>query len=413
MGAEERLRSRSLRVWLVESPSYFFSVSISTSLVQPMAIRFMGADVASLGILVLVQLGSTGLGAVLGVSVINAYRARRKLLWLLFGAVNRLGWAGTIFTVLMPPPIGIYALYTAVGLAQASGSIAGIAAGDVGADLVPRERAARYFSRLNSLNNLASLLSLAAVSAIFSRYQDLGEIDRGYWASYSTSLASAAFSTAALYMIRDSPSSVQEIRGSGSRGVLSIYTEILGSGEARTYISMVTLYTAFTNLPAALWNYYLIENIGGDEVWITLKAATNYVAKSLSIHIWPLMFRMAGLRKTFSAALYGISPIPLLFMISRNLPSQLAMEAYSGFWWSCWDLGTGIYNLYMLPRGSRHVALSLITLTSNVAAALASFAGSELSSRALIGYEALFVASSLGRAAAALALSKKLPDLRI
>lgn len=211
----------------------------------------------ALGILVMIQLGSTGPGAVAGVVVINAHRARRKLLWLLFGAVNRPGWAGTIFTVLIPSPLGIYVLYTIVALVQASGSIAGIAAGDVGADLVARERAAAYFGKLNGPNNLASPLSLVATTAIFSYFQGLGEIEKGYWASCATSLASAAFSTAALYTIRDSPSTVQEIMGSKSRGVLEIYREILGSGEARTYISMVTLYTAFTNLPAALWNYYL------------------------------------------------------------------------------------------------------------------------------------------------------------
>lgn len=147
-------------------------------------------------------------------------------------------------------------------------------------------------------------------------------------------------------------------------------------------------------------------------MWITLKAVVNYVAKSLSAYFWPVAFRRLGLKPAFSTAIYGISPIPLLFMLSRNLPAQLAMEAYAGFWWSCWDLGTGIYNLYLLPRSSRHVALSLITLVSNVAAAASSFAGSELSSRAPMGYEAVFVASFLGRAAAAVSLSKKLPDLR-
>jgi hypothetical protein len=48
-----------------------------------------------------------------------------------------------------------------------SGEIAGIAAGDVGADIVIRDRAPKFFGRHNSLNNMASLISLAASIVVF------------------------------------------------------------------------------------------------------------------------------------------------------------------------------------------------------------------------------------------------------
>ncbi|HWQ17509.1 MAG TPA: hypothetical protein VNL13_06745 [Sulfolobales archaeon] len=411
--ANEVAKEKSLTYWKVEASTYSFSVSLSTSLSQLLGIRFLGMDIALLGILVATQLSAVGAGALVGTILINNYRHHRKKLWLLFGATNRIGWSSPILTIAIPRDLGVPLLYLIVAVSQASGAIAGIAASDVGGDLVSRDRAARYFGTLNSLMNLAALASLTASVAVFVNFGG-GSLE-AYIILYITSFALAIVSTIFLVMIKDDPIAVEHFKQ--SRGVLSIspqiklYWELLAAERAKWYIAIIILYTAAVNLPASLWNYYLIYSIGGDEIWITAKAATTYLIKALMLGIWPYIIQILDVRRSFIASLILVSPIPIMFMAARNLPLQIALEIYSAVWWSAWDLLTGLYNLYLLPRDLRPAALSLITLSTNISAAISSAAGSIISTYIIYGAEVTFIISTLTRISVALIAIKRLPTL--
>jgi len=108
-----------------------------------------------------------------------------------------------------------------------------------------------------------------------------------------------------------------------------------------------------------------------------------------------------------------ISPIPTIFMFSRTLASQIALEVYSAIWWASWDLSTGLYNLYLFPREARPVALSIITLATNVGASAASIVGSMISLSVPSGSEATFILSSIFRGLIAYAGLRKIPKLEL
>jgi len=411
--ANEIAKERSLTYWKVEASTYSFSVSLSTSLSQLLGIRFLGMDIALLGILVAVQLSAVGAGALLGTILINSYRHYRKKLWLLFGTTNRIGWSSPILTITIPQDLGVPLLYLIVAVSQASGAIAGIAASDVGGDLVSRDRAARYFGTLNSLMNLAALASLTTSVAVFVNFGG-GSLE-AYITLYVTSFTLAIVSTIFLIMIKDDPIAVEHFKQSREalrvRSQIKLYWELLAVERAKWYIAIIILYTAAVNLPASLWNYYLIYSIGGDEIWITAKAATTYLVKALMLGIWPYIIQILDVRRSFIASLILISPVPLMFMAARSLPSQIALEIYSAVWWSAWDLLTGLYNLYLLPRDLRPAVLSLITLSTNISAAISSVAGSIISTYIVYGPEVTFIISTLTRISVALIAIKKLPTL--
>lgn len=417
MTSNEIIRERSLSFWKIESPTYNFSVSLSTSLSQLLGIRFLGMDIALLGVLVATQLASVGAGALVGVVLISNHRGHRKRLWLFFGAINRIGWASLIITAFTPQSVGTPLFYLIVIVSQISGAIAGIASMDVGGDLVRRDRSAEFFGTLNSLNNLAALASLIVSVAVFVVLGS-GSFE-AYLTLYLLSLISAIISTAFLSMIRDDPSAIPALKSSErALDIFSqarLYRELLASKEARWYIAIIVLYTASVNLPASLWNYYLIYSIGGDEIWITSKAATTYMIKALMLGIWPRIIRTHNVRSVFNTSLILISPIPIMFMIARSFPSQIALEAYSAIWWSSWDLLTGLYNLYLLPRDLRPTALSLITLATNASASLSSLIGSAISTYIAYGPEITFAISTISRLLVAFVAVKRLPtlDLRV
>ena len=307
--------------------------------------------------------------------------------------------------------------YILVALSQFSGAVAGIAAGDIGGDLVDRERPPRFFGFLNSINNAAALVSLIMSTILFILAG--GGSYFLYIVLYMVSLVSAVVSTTFLIMIKDDPGAVRNFKSSLTKyriTYLNMYKELVldDINNTKSYVFIIILYTASVNIPASLWNYYLIYKIGGDEVWITAKIATTYMVKAVMFHIWPTYIQKYGIRKIFIISLIAISSIPLIFMLARSFASQIALEVYSAIWWSLWDLCTGLYNLYLLPREKRTSILAVITLTTNISASISSLAGSAIAfMSSLYGAEITFMISSLSRLIIALIAYKNMPSLNL
>lgn len=400
---------------MVESPTYNFSTSLSTSLAQPLGIRFLGMDVTGLGVLTSIQLGFVGLGAFFGDLIINKYRFNRKAFWTIFGAINRVGWASIILTTIFPGETRIPIFYILVAISQFSGAVAGIAAGDIGGDLVDRERAPRFFGFLNSINNVAALASLIISTVLFILAG--GGSYYAYLLLYIISLVSAMISTIFLIMIKDDPEVVRVFKTSLIKyrsTSLNIYRELLLGINTKNYVLVTVLYTASVNIPASLWNYYLIYGIGGDETWITAKTATTYMVKAIMLHIWPIYIQRYGIRRVFIVSLTAISPIPLIFMLARSFTLQIMLEIYSAIWWSSWDLCSGLYNLYLLPREKRASMLAVITLVTNMSASISSLTGSVIASAlSPYGVETSFIISSLSRLMIALTAYRSMPSLNL
>jgi hypothetical protein len=125
----------NLKRYVVETATHNLSTAISSNLVNVMAIRFMGFGVLELGILTISRTLFVTLGSMIALPLIYRFREHRLKLWLIFGGLNRIGWASSIFTVLLPHPLDSIALITLVSVVQISGAIAGIASTDTNVSL--------------------------------------------------------------------------------------------------------------------------------------------------------------------------------------------------------------------------------------------------------------------------------------
>ncbi|MDT7865400.1 MAG: hypothetical protein RRE21_00565 [Desulfurococcales archaeon] len=125
----------NLKRYVVETASYNLSTAISSNLVNVMAIRLMGFGVLELSILTISRTLFVTLGSIVALPLIYRFREHRLKLWLVFGGLNRIGWALSIFTVLLPHPLNSVALIALVSAVQVSGAVAGIASTDTNVSL--------------------------------------------------------------------------------------------------------------------------------------------------------------------------------------------------------------------------------------------------------------------------------------
>jgi hypothetical protein len=405
---EDRL-ARVLKLWRAEAATYQFSASISTTLAQAYAIRVLHFDVELLGLLVFLQIGSVSLGYLVGSVLVATLRRRRMLLWKVFGALNRVLWATVGFSHLLPERVRVGYLLASVATAQFAGSVAGIAAGDVGADLVSRERAVRFYSSLNSLALLANCLGLATATALFYvvPVRSAAEV---YTVAYGVALASSITSTALLAMLEDlnPPSS-----STGVTEALREFARVSRDPDCSSYVGLVALFTAVVNLPGALWNYYLLTVFRGSESWITLKAVTANLSQAVGYRIWGVILRRVGTRRGLYVGIALTSPIPVAFILAPTLWSQLAVEVYSGFVWAAYNLANNIYTLYLPRRESRVYFIALLNLASNAVASVTSRLGASIASLGLQPMNAVFIASTVGRVVSSVVARARAPRLAV
>ena len=397
---------RILNIWRIEASTYTYSTSISTTLAQAYAIKVLGFNVDLLGLMVSLQIGSVSLGFLVGSLLLVVFRRKRILLWKLFGAVNRILWAIIGFTHLLPIEAKTPFFLASIATAQFTGSIAGLASGDVGADLVSRERAIKFFSSLNSLTLLASCLGLATATVIFN-FLLLNTVE-AYTIAYSVALASSIISTIPLALLEDLNPVTTRVKPVDA---LREYVYIARSQEASNYLKLVTIFMAMVNLPGALWNYYLLTVFKGSESWITLKAVVANLSQAVGFRVWGEISRRIGVKKTLYTGIFLTVPVPVIFIYASTLPAQLAMEAYSGFIWAAYNLANNIYTLYLPRRESRVHFITLLNLSFNAAAAVATRLGASIASLGLMEMNAVFIASTLGRVVAGFIARSKAPRL--
>lgn len=402
----EKERSRLLNLWKAESATCNFSISISSTMAQAYAIRILRFDLELLGTMVLLHLGMLGLGFFLGSVLVSAFRNKRILFWKTMGSLNRCLWALLGFSHYLPGEYRTQAFLSTVAVAQLSGSIAGLASGDVGADLVSREGALKFFGSLSSLNMIANSLGLTTATAYFNFLHE----EEGYVAAYSTSLVFSAVSSGFLLMLKDlSPPA----SGKSFGELMNDISEVARSNNCSLYIGTVSLFTFIVNLPGALWGYYLLNVLGGTETWITLKALAANLSQSAGFRVWSVVSRRIGLKRTLYVGMVLTSPIPTVFIFLPNLPGQMALEVYSGFVWAAYNLINNIYTLYLPKRELRVYFIAIANVASNSLASAASRLGASAASMSLEAMNAVFIASTLGRVAAAVLAKRLAPEISV
>lgn len=392
---------RYIRIWTLHSVFYSFSFTLSSTIYQAYAIRILKFDVNELGNAVFITLAAVALGNFFAVPLVQRFRSRRVLLWKIFTSINITSWALTGFSDLLYRDVFLLLL----ALAQLTGAIGGLAYSDTIADLIPKEMSIKIFSRVNVYIVTASLISLIISFTVFSRY---GFVLVSYRICYIIAISSAILSSAFLWFMRDLVR--RDDISLPITTIISRYRSIVIDGRCKHYITSLTMFTFFVNLPAALWNYYIIKIFGGNELWITVNTISSTFASAIGSYILSSLSHKLNPKKTFVYSTIPISFVPILFLVSPTLETQALLNLYSGFSWAGFNLMISIYNLYLAGE-NRVYLVAVLGILTNIGASAASRIGSAISTISLIAMQSIFIASGLGRLAMFLYMKRKVPEI--
>ncbi|MCS7106630.1 MAG: hypothetical protein NZ902_00765 [Acidilobaceae archaeon] len=402
-GEEERI-AKNMKRYVIETTSYTLSTAISTNLVNALAMRYMGYGIVEIGALTLLRTAAVSVGSVAALPLLERYRRERLRVWLLFGTVNRVGWALTALAPLLPPPLNHATLLGVVASAQLAGAIAGVASMDTLADNVRPSVAGKFFGAVASLNNLATLLAFLLTLLAFR----LLSPEWAYASLYSLALATALLSTWSLATLKDFfPKESRELDLKGAmRGYAEVLVKDVSSGR---FIALSNAFTFAVHVPSAFWDYYVVRVMGGDETWLTVKNIANMALKSLSLKLWSSYLNIIGARRSVLASMFSTAPIPVLYTSSDSLMALVGVNVYASIAWTPWEIANTLYTMYLVPESKRPSFVSAQNVASNAVATIGTGFGVLVAS--ISGVTSAFVISSLLRAAVALLSVRWMPEL--
>ncbi|MEM1608848.1 MAG: permease, partial [Ignisphaera sp.] len=150
------------------------------------------------------------------------------------------------------------------------------------------------------------------------------------------------------------------------------------------------------NLPNAIWNFYIIKVFNGNENWISLNTISSTLANALGNYILGRVSHKISRKKVITFSTIPISLVPAFFLVSSTMDKQIALNIFSGFSWSAFNLVTGVYNIY-LGRERRIFMVSLLGILTNISAGIASKVGASVASISLMMMNLVFILSFIGR----------------
>ncbi|MEM3927085.1 MAG: hypothetical protein QXU13_05860 [Desulfurococcaceae archaeon] len=363
------------RLWYMESSLYNYSINISMGIVNALVIKILGYGVVELGLLTFLRLLAIALSQLPAVYLTMFHRDKRKWVWFILGSVNRVGWALMIISIFLPRGIDLVYIFTLTFIAQFTGGIAGVAASDTIGDLIPPSMSTVVFARVNQFNYMATAMSYVTTVLVFISPFD--SVTR-YIIAYMVALSAAMASAIILYFIPD-PEITDSPRVMGVRnGDVVLFKDIIAEKKLRNYLTVISMFNFAVNIPAAFWDYIVLNVTNGMEVFIVLKNIVNLGIKFTGMKWWQRYVMKIGVKKAFVRGLAFTSLIPIAYIEVISPIEIIGIEVYSGFTWIPVDLGSMIYNIYLPPSSARPVYVSTINLATNLVSSIASYIGTSI-----------------------------------
>ena len=402
---KNKVVNKFARLWMAESSTYNFSVNLSMGFMNAFMIKLLGYDILELGYLVTIRILAIAMSQFPAIFLTMYFRSKRKTIWFIGGAINRIGLALIPLALLLPKPRSFIYLAVLSFTTQFAGGIAGVASADTVGSNIPRSDAPNIFSTVNKLIYISTALSYVIGILIFLLPANLLS---EYIVVYSLAFLTAVISTIILYKIPDF-NLVNDHSNRFSSNQHIIGTLVLDP-KLRRYLYIVTLFNFAVSIPAPFWDYIVLSLAGGREIVIPIKNMASLIAKFFAIGWWQKLMHRKGIRKTLIEGMAFTSLVPLCYYEASNVIEVFMAEVLSGFVWAPVDVGTSIYPVYLPPEDIRPLYLSLTNFLTNSLSAVAATIGTTISATTGNVYSTLLTSAALRAITAGIAY-KVLPEI--
>ena len=269
--------------------------------------------------------------------------------------------------------------------------------------LIPAPERARFFARRSRWCQAAVLAGLLGAGAVLE-WGDAGSERLGLFGALFAAAGLARLVSAGFLARQSEPVPLAEDHRHVSFVDFARRFRAGSDGRLLAYLLAMQL---GVNIAAPFFTPYMLEHLGLS--WLQFTVLTGAVFASRIVAL-PLLGRIAhrhGSRRLLWAGALGITPLPLLWLLSDAYVALLAIQIAAGVAWGAVELAILLAFFEHIDASERTGVLTIFNLANALAIAAGAALGGLLFAAGdggRAGYLVLFALSALGRAGALLLL---------
>ncbi|MBI4396278.1 MAG: MFS transporter [Elusimicrobia bacterium] len=371
---------------------------------------FLGATAQQIGFLVAVPNLLLSFSQLFAVAAVRWAGNRRNVLMHGVGlqAVFMIPVAALPFFVF---PGKIPLLIVFVTVFRVLGSLVGPAWGSLVSDYLPEGQRGQYFGWRSRVVSLAGLFGIGFWGLLLYLLRRVSE-SLGFVVLFA---GAALFRFICFYYLAKM-ADVPVARTPGSEFTLWMFLRRFRESNFVKFIFYVAGMTFATQVASPYFSVHMLENLHFSYISYTGISLVSLAAGLVAFPIWGRHSDIVGTARVIKTTSLMIPLIPLFWMFARRPAGLAAVEMFSGFVWSGFNLATTNFIFDAVSPAKRVRCLAYFNLINGAAVFLGAAFGGFLAERlpSLLGYPliSLFLVSAALRFAADFFLSQQFHEVR-
>jgi MFS family permease len=221
-------------------------------------------------------------------------------------------------------------------------------------DLIPARTRGRFFGRRNRSTGISTFISLLLAGITLHFFEKAGISEVGFLVTFSAAFLARLNSVRWLLRYEDpefsiSPDQVFTFRQFLKRSPHSNFAKFV------FFVGAINLSVAFS---APYFTLYMLRDLRFSYVEFTIVTAVSTITQFLTFRYWGGISDTFGNKKILNLCGWGVALVPLLWLVSTNIPYLMLIQVYGGLVWSGFNLASAnfIFDAVTPPKRARCVA---------------------------------------------------------
>ena len=237
-------------------------------------------------------------------------------------------------------------------------------------DVVQEGRMGEYSGRRNFIYGVGVILSSFASAFILDYSKSIGMLNIGF---YSLFVFSVLFGITALFFISKMHDVTYRLEESDKIPLANFIKQIIKSDFGR-FVIYKTAFTFGVCLAGSFFGYYMLKDLKWSFTEFMISVNVQVIVMFGSQPFWGKFADKYGNKIATSIGGFGVSLIPVLWLLSSNKCYLICVQAYDGIVWSAFVIGASNYVFDAVKPAQR----ARFTAYNNFITNLAAFAGTGL-----------------------------------
>lgn len=278
-------------------------------------------------------------------------------------------------------------------------------------NLVPSDVAPQFFSRRLQISQLGIVIGLIGGGLALQQNIRVGPFTSVFALIFCVAFVARASSTFFIFLKKELPfkySGDEEVKRQLRKARGAVF-QFWQQSSYRKFFIYLFLFQITIYISGPFVAPYFLKKINMNYDQYMLAQAVFLISKIVAFSVASRMMKKQSIAKVFVIGAIGISPLPALWFVSKDMWFVVLLQATSGAFWSLYEVGLALTFFNQIKPEHKISLLTLYNLFSSIAIIIGSLIGGTIlksMGASESSYHMVFILASVMRLMAALLLAR-------